>query len=106
VLGHVVTWTCAAAAWKEINAMFASQSRARTMQLCMRLATTRKGDESAATYYNKMKGIITDEMAAAGKPLEDEDIISYVLTGLDHDYNLFVENVTGKAEISLGSMYS
>jgi hypothetical protein len=86
--------------------MFASQSRARTMQLCMRLATTRKGDESAATYYNKMKGIITDEMAAAGKPLEDEDIISYVLTGLDHDYNLFVENVTGKAEISLGSMYS
>jgi hypothetical protein len=45
-------------------------------------------------------------MAAAGKPLEDEDSISYVLAGHDQDYNLFMENVSGKDEISLESLYS
>jgi hypothetical protein len=52
-----------------------------------------------------MKGF-ADEMAAAGKPLEDDDFISYVLTGLDQDYNSFVENVTGKTEVLLGAPYS
>jgi hypothetical protein len=41
----------------------------------------RIGDQSAAVYYNKMKGFV-DEMTAAGKPLEDEDFISYVVAGL------------------------
>jgi hypothetical protein len=42
----------------------------------------------AVAYYNKMKDFV-DEMA-----------------GLDQDYNSFVENVTRKTEISLGSLYS
>jgi hypothetical protein len=65
------------------------------IQLQSRLATMRKGDMSAAAYYNKIKGF-ADEMAAAGKPLEDEDFISYVLAGLDQDYNLFIKNMTGR----------
>jgi hypothetical protein len=101
----VATCVTAAEVWKEINAMFASQSHARTIQLCTRLATTRKGDLSADAYYSKMKGI-ADEMAAAGKPPVDEDFVSYVLTRLDQDYNSFIENRTSKEEISLGSMYS
>jgi hypothetical protein len=74
-------------------------------QLGTHLATTCKGDVSAVAYYNKMKGF-ADEMAAAGKPLKDDDFISYVLVGLDHDYNSFVENVIGKTEGSLGTLYS
>jgi hypothetical protein len=52
-----------------------------------------------------MKGF-ADEMATAGKPLEDDDFISYVMAGLDQDYNSFVENITGKTEISMGALYS
>jgi hypothetical protein len=52
-----------------------------------------------------MKGF-TGEMATAGKPLEDDDFISYVMAGLDQDYNSFVENSTGKTEISMGALYS
>jgi hypothetical protein len=74
-------------------------------QLRTRLSTTRKGDQFADVYYNKMKGF-EDEMTSVGKPLEDEDFISYVLARLDHDYNSFVENVTGKTKISLGYLYS
>jgi hypothetical protein len=79
---HVATCTTAVAVWEELNSMFSSQSRARTIQLRTRLATTRKGDQSDAVYYNKMKGF-TDEMAVAGKPLEDDDFVSYVLAELD-----------------------
>jgi hypothetical protein len=67
--------------------------------------TTQKGDQLAVVYYNKMKGF-ADEMVVAGKPLEHDDFISYVLAGLDQEYNLFVENVTSKTEISLGALYS
>jgi hypothetical protein len=101
----VSTCTTAVAVWKEINAMFASQSRARTIQLRTCLATTWKGDSTASAYYCRMKGF-ADEMIATGEPLEDEDFISYVLAGLDHDYNSFVENITGKDELSLGTLYS
>jgi hypothetical protein len=65
----------------------------------------RNGDSIASVYYCKMKGF-TDEMGAAGKPLEDEDFVSHMLAGLDHDYNSFVENSTGKDELSLGTLYS
>jgi hypothetical protein len=51
-----------------------------------------------------MKGY-ADEMAAVGNPLEDEDFVSYLLAGLDQDYNSFVENVVRKIEITLGSLY-
>jgi hypothetical protein len=105
VLGHVATCTASAAVWKEITSMFTSQSRARMIQLRTCLFVTRKGEQSAATYYNKMKSF-THEMAAARKSLEDEDFISYVLAGLGQDNNSFVKNVTGKMKISLGSLYS
>jgi hypothetical protein len=74
----VTTFTSAVAVWRELQAIFASQSRACTIQLRTRLTTMCKGDLSAAAYYNKMKGFV-DEMVAAGKPLEDDDFISYVL---------------------------
>jgi hypothetical protein len=85
--------------------MFSSQSRMRTIQLRTCLATMQKGEQSVAADYNKMKGF-SDEMAAARKPHEDDDFVSYVLAGLDQDYNSFVENITGKIEISLDALYS
>jgi hypothetical protein len=103
VLGHVVTYTTSVGVWIELTAMFVSQSRARTIQLRTCLAMMCKGNQSAAVYYNKMEGF-TNEMTAAGKPLEGDDFISYVLAALDHDYNSFVENVACKTEISLGTI--
>jgi hypothetical protein len=44
----------------------------------MKLASTRKGDTPMTSYFTKMKEY-TDEMAVAGKQLEDDDIVSYIL---------------------------
>jgi hypothetical protein len=67
------------------------------MQLRSRLSTTRKGDMTTVAYFDKMKGY-ADEMAAAGKPLEDEDFIAHLLAGLDYEYNSFVENVSSRSD--------
>jgi hypothetical protein len=47
------------------------------------LLGTHKGDStSCAAYYAKMKGF-TDEIATDGKHLDDEEVITYILVGLD-----------------------
>jgi hypothetical protein len=63
--------------------MFASQSRTRIIHLRSMLLGTHKGDStSCAAYYAKMKGF-TDEIATVGKHLDDEEVITYILVGLD-----------------------
>jgi hypothetical protein len=53
----------------------------------MALATSRKGSSSAVEYVSKMKSL-ADDMASTGrKKLNDEELISYVLAGLDYEYN-------------------
>jgi hypothetical protein len=97
VLGQVATETFVVAVWHAIMGMFASQSRARIVHLCSKLSSTCKGDLSYAAYYAQMKGY-ADEMAAVRKRLEDEDVICYILAGLDFDFNPFVEAFTAKTE--------
>lgn len=58
---------------------------------------TRKEDMSDATYFNKMTGF-ADEMVAAGKPLEDDNMFCYILGGLDVDYNLLVQTVSARTD--------
>lgn len=61
---------------------------------------------TVAVYFSKMRGY-ADEMAVAGKKLDDDDIISYILAGLDYEYNSFVENVSNKSEpVNLSDLYA
>lgn len=49
---------------------------------------------------------IADEMAAAGNKLDDDEIIEYILNGLDADYNPFVSSVTMKDNLTLSDLYA
>jgi hypothetical protein len=56
--------------------------------------------------FSTMHGYV-DEMVAAGKPLDDDDIVSYILNGLDAEYNSLMEHVNGMAHlISPKMLYS
>lgn len=77
--------------------MYASQSRARVIHHRAKLANTRKGKLSTVSYYAKMKEFV-NEMAVTGKQLEDDDVISYILTGLDAECNDLVENVRSRVD--------
>jgi hypothetical protein len=72
----------------------------------MALATTQKGTSTAAEYVSKMKSL-ADDMASAGKKLDDEELISYILAGLDYEYNSLVSSIAARVEpITFGELYS
>ena len=48
-------------------------------------------------YVGKMK-VYADELAAAGKALDDEELISYIITGLDLDYNPVISTALGRVD--------
>jgi hypothetical protein len=92
--------------WAAISQSFASQSRSHVLHLRNQLVATRKSDMSIASYFSTMRGY-ADEMAAAGKPIDDDDGVSYILNGLDAGYNSLIEQVNGMMEtISPETLYS
>jgi hypothetical protein len=62
--------------------MFSSQNRARALNTHLALATTKKGNSTIAEFVGKMKAL-GDQMVAAGRLLEEEELVEYILTGLD-----------------------
>jgi hypothetical protein len=98
--------TSVADVWTHIEAAFASQCRARVINTCMPLATTQKGSLMVAEYISKMK-ILAGDMALAGKKLDDDDFISYIMAGLDVEYNSVVSSIARSVEpISFAELYS
>ena len=72
----------------------------------MALATASKGASTVVEYFTKMKGL-ADEMASAGRKLEDEELVSYILTGLDSDFNSVVSAVVARVEpITVPKLYA
>jgi hypothetical protein len=63
----------------------------------MALATTRKGSLSVVEYLTKMQALGND-MAMAGKPLDDEDLVQYILAGLDQDIDSMVNSVLARPQ--------
>lgn len=82
ILTQVVTMEMAAQVWKGITEMITTRSRSQCLNTRLALSMTRKGDLSVSDYINKMK-MLADEMTAAGKPMDDEELMGYVLAGLD-----------------------
>jgi hypothetical protein len=70
-----------------------SQSRARVINTRMALATTQKGSSTIVEYIAKMKSLV-DDMVSAGKKLDDEELSSYILAGLDFEYNGVVSSIS------------
>jgi hypothetical protein len=71
----------------------------------MALATTQKGNMSVTKYVNKLCALGAD-MAVAGKPLADEEMVSYILVGLDIEYNSVVSAAVAWVEpISVNKLY-
>jgi hypothetical protein len=61
---------------------------------------------SVTEYVNKMCGL-GDEMTYAGKRLDDEEMVSYILAGLDIEFNSVVSAVLARVEpISVNELYA
>jgi hypothetical protein len=107
VLMSVATHTTLAEVWGALAGMFGACTRAQTVNTHISMATTKKGATTMAEYYTKMKNL-TDEMAASGQSLGDEEFMAYVLIGLDEElYNSLVSSIVTRVEpISPSELFS
>jgi hypothetical protein len=95
----------AVATWKAIESAFGSEIHVRTVNTHIALATTQKGNLSIIGYVNKMS-VLGEEMDATGKPLDEEEMIYYILAGLDLEYNSVVLAIVTRIEpISVHESY-
>uniref|UniRef100_A0A2N9FDU4 Reverse transcriptase Ty1/copia-type domain-containing protein n=1 Tax=Fagus sylvatica TaxID=28930 RepID=A0A2N9FDU4_FAGSY len=69
------------------------------------LATLRKGDSPIADYFHRFTNL-ADTLAAIDHPLNDIEMISFLLAGLGSDYDSFVTSVNTRVEpLSLEDLY-
>jgi hypothetical protein len=92
ILVRIAMAKTAAEAWTKLVDQFTSHTRAHAISMCMALVNTRKGNLLVAEYLAKMQSIDND-MSATGKPLDDEDLVQYILARLDEDYDSVVNSI-------------
>jgi hypothetical protein len=97
VLTQIISKTTSHEAWTVLENMFSSQSRSRINNLRIQLAKASKGNMTVAAYFTKMTGY-ADELAAARKPLTEDEVVSYILAGLEGDYNSLIATIDAQKE--------
>jgi hypothetical protein len=86
--------------------MFMSQSRVKVINTRMALANATKGTSTIGEYFAKIKSL-ADKMVVAGRKLDNEEMISYLLNGLNEDYNLVATAVANRVEpISTSELFT
>jgi hypothetical protein len=76
-------------AWSALAERFASQSRSHISYLKRQLQNLQQGNKSCTKYIRLAKQW-ADQLAAAGKPVEEDDLISFIVSGLNSTFNPFV----------------
>jgi hypothetical protein len=105
-LMHVSRCATAAEVWQTLVDLYSSQMRARSVNACIALATTKKNQLSVSDYYAKMSHY-ADESAASGTPFCNDELVAYLLVGLDEEYNpVFTAVVAQINPISPSELYA
>ena len=101
VLAHVVGLKSARNVWLALERRFASLSQSHIIQLKTQLQTLKKGSQSIADYFQKVK-YIADSLTTSSSPIDDDDLIIYILNGLPSEYAAFKTSIrTGSAPINI-----
>ena len=92
--------------WIALTTLFAAQSQSRITNLRIAISNTKKGNMSSNSFIAKMKSL-GDELAAAGRPVTDGEMVDYILAGLDRDYDPIVAAVGAiKNSITVDDLFS
>ena len=80
-LGLVITLDSSYAVWKTLEKKFGVQSKAKVLQIKYEINTLKKESMNVEDYCMKMKAL-ADKLACAGSPLNDRELLMYILNGL------------------------
>ncbi|XP_048131484.1 uncharacterized protein LOC125314072 [Rhodamnia argentea] len=97
VLPYVVGSISAADVSKALQTAFGSLSYTSILQLHMQLQNTSKGDKFVLTYLREVK-YISDQLAAANRPLENEELNAIVFRNLGSDFSDIVTVLATKPD--------
>ncbi|KAF5481819.1 hypothetical protein F2P56_002441 [Juglans regia] len=76
------------------------------MQIRTQQATATKGSKTATKYSIFIKKL-TYELSVARQPMSCEDVITYVLAGLSHEYDSFVASISAHTDkVTMEEIYS
>ncbi|KAK1579999.1 hypothetical protein QYE76_018992 [Lolium multiflorum] len=104
VLIEVAALTSSKAMWDAIRSMFTSTSWINNLRIA--LANGRKENKTVTVYFTETKSY-TEELARAGKTLAEEKLISYILAGLDKNYNPLVSALDARMEeVTLNELFA
>lgn len=105
VLARTLGLASSAAVWSAIERMFSSHSRTKVTHIRRQLALIQK-DMSMADYYGRVKAL-GDQLAAIGSALSDDEMTTYLLTGLDQSYESFTTSINLQGgNMPLDELYS
>jgi hypothetical protein len=79
--------------WSALANRYAAPSKTRIQDLRRQLQILRQGDKPCPEYVHAAKSL-ADQLAMVGKPVSDEDLISYLIGGLSPRYNAFITSFT------------
>ncbi|KAK6144727.1 hypothetical protein DH2020_021547 [Rehmannia glutinosa] len=98
MLGHVSRCSTSHEVWIIFEKLFQSQSKARSMQIQFMLQIAKKGDLTIDEFLLKMKSY-ADDLNSIGQTITDEELVLYVLDGLESDYKSVVVNLTTRSDL-------
>jgi hypothetical protein len=75
--------------WLSLSNRYASQSRSRILNLKRQLQNLQQGSKTCTEYLHDAK-LLADQLAAVGKPVDEDDLISYIIGGLNASFNAFI----------------
>jgi hypothetical protein len=75
--------------WMALSSRYASQSHSRVQQLQRQLQNLHQGSKTCTEYLREAK-LLTDQLAAIGQPIDKDNLISYLLGGLNASYTTFI----------------
>jgi len=105
ILANVVHLTTSQEVWLTLEKMFSSQSKSRVMQSRYQLATLKKGALSIADYFQKAQ-TLAHTLAASDEPLKSSEFVSYLLAGLNSEYDPLVTSITTRVDpLSIEELY-